>query len=173
MPKSQRSKKRSQRRKSQRGGGWGFQDSFVSASGAPVALNTWTDDCATTSRPDPLTGQDAGRQIGGACGCMIPAPQLGGGSGTGGYAVNIASNDMGKVPMSFDRAPCVQRGGSAAQTYGISSYSAGYGLTNPVELGTGARYMDPVQYGRVCVGGSRKVRSKQRSKRSLRTKHRR
>ena len=145
--KQRRKQRRNQSRK-QRGGGWAFDGAAgKTAGGVPFEARTWTDDCAYPS------------QRGGACGSCGPMPPLlqnGGGSGTGGFAVNVASNDMGKMYASVDRAPCPQRGGNAAEQYGISSYTAGYGLTAPVELERGARYMDYVPYGKACVGGARK-----------------
>lgn len=158
---SRRHKRRSQK---QRGAGWAYTGpAFTASAGVPVDSRTWTDDCAVTARPMPI-------QAGGACGCMgsstIYGKQNGGGAGTGGYGFDISNNDMGKAyaslttgscPPPATASPLMKGGASDADLYGQVSYSAGYGYTKPVEV-NGVSYMDPVPYGKSCMGGGRRYR---------------
>lgn len=96
----------------------------------------------------------------GGCGCGLM--QTGGGSD--GYYSNAADNMLGKVPI-YGANPCVQRGGNAAQQYGVASYSAGYGFS-PIQNGAaGVPFMATAPYGNSCMGGAlRKTLQKTRGR---------
>lgn len=75
------------------------------------------------------------------------------GGGSDGYYSNAADNMLGKVPI-YGANPCVQRGGNAAQQYGVASYSAGYGFS-PIQNGAaGVPFMATAPYGNSCMGGA-------------------
>lgn len=176
-----------QRQRSQRGGDYGFSGpAFVSASGAPVESRMDQIDCMEVARPPPAIGGARQRksqrqrkskksQRGGGCGCNS---QRGGGGGTGGYTVDVGSNDIGKMYSAITPGNCAtvptramvggrrqqkqkqkqQRGGdSAASVYGLQSYSAGFDLNKPVEIpGGSAHYLDWTAYDNTCKGGARR-----------------
>jgi len=190
---SQRATRR-QRQRSQRGGDYGFSGpAFVSASGAPVESRMDQIDCMEVARPPPAIGGSRQRQRqrkskrsqrGGACGCNS---QRGGGGGTGGYAVDVGSNDIGKMYSAITPGNCAtvpsramvggsrkqqqqQRGGdSAATVYGLQSYSAGFDLNKPVEIpGGSAHYLDWTAYDNTCKGGARRSKKAKKAKRRSR-----
>jgi hypothetical protein len=172
----------SRRQRKQRGGdGWTYDAvAGVSASGAPFEARTQYTHCYDDPRAafapavSPAGAMRGGvrrsrkQQRGGGCGCLAAPPmQAGGGSGTGGYAVDVGSNDLGKVYADLPKGPCPvavpQRGGAGAATdadiYGISSYSAGYGFGPSGVMSTdSAHYLDPLGYDKTCQGGARKTR---------------
>ena len=180
---SRSTQKQKQRQRSQRGGDYGFSGpAFVSASGAPVESRMDQIDCMEVARPPPAIGgarrskkQKSKKQQGGACGCNS---QRGGGGGTGGYTVDVGSNDIGKMYSAITPGNCAtvptramvggrrqqkqtqknQRGGdSAATVYGLQSYSAGFDLNKPVEIpGGSAHYLDWTAYDNTCKGGARR-----------------
>ena len=171
-----------QRQQSQRGGDYGFSGpAFVSASGAPVESRMDQIDCMEVARPAPAIGgaRRSKKQRGGACGCNAQrGGQRGGGGGTGGFSVDVGSNDIGKMYSAVIPGNCAtvpsramvggrrrrqqkqknQRGGdSAASVYGLQSYSAGFDLNKPVEIpGGSAHYLDWTAYDNTCKGGARR-----------------
>lgn len=169
--KSAKRSRRSTRR--QHGGGWGFDGpAFQPASGmAPEAARTGYDECSMgVDRPAP--------QVGGACGsCVIPAPQRGGGGGTGGY-MPILSNELGKFHAGYLTAPCPaprQVGGSAASPELVVSYPAGYGYDTASAFTTpnqSAHFLEHHGYGQQCMGGgARRRRHRTRRNRRSRRRH--
>ena len=151
--------------KRQSGGGWAYGGlTYPTAAGIPLDVRTVTDECAVTQRGGSGTACSANanwarvrtrrNQLGGGCGCMIPAPQAG-----GSYSVNIASNDLGKVPV-YAYMPCgFQKGGMSpivtpppaackgSSAFDSPAYTASYTFKNPVDLPTGARYFDVTAQG--------------------------
>jgi len=195
---SRSTQKQRQRQRSQRGGDYGFNGpAFVSASGAPVESRMDQIDCMEVARPPPAIGGARQRkskkqkskrsQRGGACGCNSQS-QRGGGGGTGGYAVDVGSNDIGKMYSAITPGNCAtvpsramvggsrkqkqqqQRGGdSAATVYGLQSYSAGFDLNKPVEIpGGSAHYLDWTAYDNTCKGGARRSKKAKKAKRRSR-----
>jgi hypothetical protein len=77
--------------------------------------------------------------------------QQGGAGGTGGYSVDVGSNELGKM-ATYVPGSCPQRGGEYPA---IPVHTASYSLTDPVLLDSGARYMSH-------KGGSRRRRNKNR-----------
>jgi len=154
-------------------------------------------DCMEVARPPPAIGGARQRkskkqkskrsQRGGACGCNSQS-QRGGGGGTGGYAVDVGSNDIGKMYSALIPGNCAtvpsramvggsrkqkqqqQRGGdSAATVYGLQSYSAGFDLNKPVEIpGGSAHYLDWTAYDNTCKGGARRSKKAKKAKRRSR-----
>jgi hypothetical protein len=120
------------------------------------------------------TTQFGGRkQRGGGCGCMAwpPTKQSGGGSGNGGFAVDVTSNEMMKSYASLVKAPCPpsQMGGAAVDELGIVSYKTGYGFDTSSPVSTdSAHYLNPIGYNRTMAGGLRKSRSAPRKGRKSR-----
>ena len=165
----------------QRGGEYTFNGTTGnSAGGVPIDARTAYDNCANDFRPAPaiampvFTGgarkkgrKSRGRrsqrrslrrsQRGGGCGCMGSiAPMRGGGSGNGGFALGVGSNDLGKTFDSYNVGACPppQVGGGEP----VYSYPAGYsyGAKSFVEAGNGtAHYADPLPYGSIMTGGKR------------------
>lgn len=180
--RSTQKQRQRQRQQSQRGGDYGFSGpAFVSASGAPVESRMDQIDCMEVARPPPAIGgaRKSKKQRGGACGCNSQrGGQRGGGGGTGGYTVDVGSNDIGKMYSAITPGNCAtvptramvggrrqqkqkqknQRGGdSAATVYGLQSYSAGFDLNKPVEIpGGSAHYLDWTAYDNTCKGGARR-----------------
>lgn len=103
-------------------------------------------------------------QTGGGCGCS-PLLQQGGGGGTGGYTVDVRSNDLGKV-ATYVPGSCSQRGGEYPL---IPTHTASYSVTDPVLLDSGARYME-VTAGQKA-GTRRRSRHKSRKSRQSRRRH--
>jgi len=197
---SRSTQKQRQRQRSQRGGDYGFSGpAFVSASGAPVESRMDQIDCMEVARPPPAIGgarkskkRPSKSQRGGACGCNSQrGGQRGGGGGTGGFSVDVGSNDIGKMYSAITPGNCAtvpsramvggrrqqkqkqQRGGdSAATVYGLQSYSAGFDLNKPVEIpGGSAHYLDWTAYDNTCKGGARrskKAKKVQRKRKSQR-----
>lgn len=117
------------------------------------------------------------RQRGGGCGCMAwpQTRQSGGGSGTGGYAINITSNDLGKVYAGIDKGACPpgpQMGGAAVDDLGIVSYKTGYGFdaSSPVSTDS-AHYLNPVGYNRTMAGGRRRRSAHRKGRKTHRRRH--
>lgn len=120
------------------------------------------------------------KQRGGACGsCMATPPmQAGGGSGSGGYTVDVTNNDMIKMYAAITPGPCPpaprenQIGGgpapgSAADQLGIVSYKTGFGYNDSSVVSTSsAHYLDQVPYDRTCgqTGGKRRKSRKSHRK---------
>lgn len=174
-------------RYTQRGGdGFGYTGAAFDAAGgmAPVESRVAFSHCGFPARPGSLVGggRRSRRQRGGNCTSCAPSQvlinqaqqQVGGGGGSGGYMVNVGSNDMGKMYASVDRAPCPSQmgGASMVDTRVVDSYSAGYGyapLSAREEGGGSAHYLDPISYGRQCMGGgARRRRSFRRNRKSHR-----
>lgn len=172
---------RKHRRFQQRGGdGYGYQGAAFAPVGsmAPVESRVGFSHCGFPTRPGSLVGgarhkgsrsaRRSRRQRGGVCsGGCTPGIQYGGGGGTGGYAINVSSNDIGKMYASVDARPCpgperpgAQAGGAnMMDTRVVSSFPAGYGFApdSAVEVGHGtAHYLNPISYGRQCMGGGRR-----------------
>lgn len=149
--KNSRKSKSHRRSRNQRGGnGWGFNGSAIAPRDgmAPIDLHNSYSTCTP--------------QRGGGCGCGV---QLQTGGGSDGYYSYAAENALGKVPV-YGMNPCVQRGGNAAQEYGVASYSAGYGFA-PVQTGSaGAPFMATLPYGNSCMGGYRRTRTRNRKHKS-------
>jgi hypothetical protein len=97
-------------------------------------------------------------QIGGGCGCSGPLLQQGGGGGGGGYAVDVATNELGKVAI-YNPGSC-QKGGEYPL---IPTHTASYSVTEPVLLDSGARYLE------VQKAGTR--RNRRRKARKSRRRH--
>ena len=200
---SRSTQKQRQRQRSQRGGDYGFSGpAFVSASGAPVESRMDQIDCMEVARPPPAIGgarkskkRSSKSQRGGACGCNAQS-QRGGGGGTGGYTVDVGSNDIGKMYSAVIPGNCAtvpsramvggkrqnqkqqrqrQRGGdSAASVYGLQSYSAGFDLNKPVEIpGGSAHYLDWTAYDNTCKGGARRSKKAKKAKKAKRKSQRR
>ena len=147
--KNKNSKSKSKSRNQRGGNGWGFNGSAIAPRDgmAPIDLHSSYSTCTPPQR-------------GGGCGCGL---QLQRGGGSDGYYAYAADNALGKVPV-YGMNPCVQRGGNAAQEYGVASYSAGYGFA-PVQTGSaGAPFMATVPYGNSCMGGYRRTRNRSRSR---------
>jgi len=188
---------RRQKQRSQRGGDYGFSGpAFVSASGAPVESRMGQIDCMEVARPPPAIGgarqRKSKKQQGGACGCNSQS-QRGGGGGTGGYTVDVGSNDIGKMYSALIPGNCAtvpsramvggsrkqkqqqQRGGSdsAASVYGLQSYSAGFDLNKPVEIpGGSAHYLDWTAYDNTCKGGARRSKKVKKAKKARKSQRR-
>jgi len=138
----------------------------MSAAGVPSeSRDAWYSQCGWDARqpPQPL-------QAGGDCGCMAGAPlqgQQGGGSGNGGYAVQL-SNDLVKMVAGYNVAPCGPApvakplvGGAAADEYGVVSYKTGYGMGPDGVVSTpSAHYLDPSRYERTMSGGRKSRKSR-------------
>jgi hypothetical protein len=142
-----RSGKRARQTLQRGGNGYGYSESLYRPVNAlaPVMAHTSYSTCSPQR---------------GGCGC---GAQLQRGGGSDGYYSNVADNTLGKVPI-YGANPCVQRGGNAAQQYGVASYSAGYGFS-PMQTGaTSVPFMDTVPYGNSCMGGARKKRNTYRRK---------
>ena len=93
----------------------------------------------------------------------------GGGSGNGGFALGVGSNDLGKTFDSYNVGACppAQVGGAAGDP--VYSYPAGYtyGPKSFVEAGNGtAHYIDPIGYGSVMTGGKRSGSKRRKSRKS-------
>jgi hypothetical protein len=86
--------------------------------------------------------------------------QRGGSSGNGGYSM-VLSNENGKMFDGIVRGACPapQVGGDPKQL--IQSYPSGYGLVNPYNSNN-ANFLDYEAYGRQCMGGGRRRKSKNR-----------
>lgn len=101
--------------------------------------------------------------------------QSGGGSGNGGFAVNVGSNDIGKMYSSLSVAPCppaVQAGGAAVDELGVVSHVAGYGFgPSGAVLTDSAHYLDPIAYNRTMAGGRRTKRRGRKGKGKGHRKH--
>jgi hypothetical protein len=158
----------------------------MSAAGAPIESRMDQIDCMAVDRPAPTLQASYGgarrsrKQKGGACGCNA-LRQTGGGGGTGGFAMDVISNDLGKY-AAFTPGNCAtvparavggsrkqknhrrsQRGGSEA--YGLQSYTAGFDLNRPVETAGGsAHYLDWTVYDKTCQGGARRSKKNRRSR---------
>lgn len=204
-------KVRSSRKQHQRGGagmGDGYYDTVtahpqMSSAGTPLEVYKPISYCGwdngrVAPNVDPnMMSHFGGRrrsrgrkqsQRGGGCGsCMaMPPMQAGGGSGTGGYTVDVTNNDMIKMYAAITPGPCPppprenQIGGgpapvpagSAADQLGIVSYKTGYGYNDSSVVSTSsAHYLDQVPYDRTCgqTGGkarkSRKVRKSRKAAR--------
>jgi hypothetical protein len=191
---------RRQRSRKQRGGagqGDGYYDTVtanpqMSAAGTPLEVYAPISYCgwdngrvAPTVDPNMMSHfggyRKSRKQRGGGCGCMAQPPvQMGGGSGTGGYNVDVTSNAMQKMYAAITPGPCPapprenQIGGgpapvpagSAADQLGIVSYKTGYGYNDSSVVSTdSAHYLDQVAYDRTCgqTGGKRR-KSRQRSR---------
>jgi len=104
--------------------------------------------------------------------------QRGGGGGTGGYGFNL-DNSLGKVYDSLSIGPCpatpvasdlgtkplYQQGGEASyrDAAEIISYPSGWGVGPAGVVSTdSAHYVDPLRYGRHCMGGARRTKRKTR-----------
>ena len=147
-------------------------DTIMAAGGAPFEVRTAQDPhCAgpDSFRAGMMGGRRSRRQRqsqrrqrnqrGGGCGCM--GLQRGGGSGNGGYSVMLGQNENIGYPLAYVKGACppMQMGGDPKQL--INSYQTGYGLTQPVNTDS-ANYMDYQSYGRNCMGGGRRRKSKSR-----------
>lgn len=131
-----------------------------------------------------------GAQRGGGCGCgsrqaggrrsrkQRGRKQRGGGGGSGGYGFNL-DNSLGKVYDSLSIGPCpatpvasdlgtkplYQQGGEASyrDAAEIVSYPSGWGVGPAGVVSTdSAHYVDPLRYGRHCMGGARRTKRKNR-----------
>lgn len=163
------------KRAQQRGGAYGYSASAFSTPGGVAVENRASyDHCYGDMRPAPAVTPTGAMQAGGACN-TCGFPQVGGGSGTGGYGFQL-DNSLGKVYAELPKGPCLQQtGGAAAEEYGIVSYPSGYGFDKAHAVVTpSAMYLDPVRYDRTCQGGGRrKVRRTGRQVRSSGRKTRR
>jgi hypothetical protein len=90
--------------------------------------------------------------------------QFGGGSGNGGFGVEL-SNQLGKVYDHLSVGACpptphaTQLGG--ASPLEIASYPSGYGFGPRGVVSTdSAHYLDPTGYDRTCRGGYRKTKGR-------------
>lgn len=182
-----RRRQQSRRQKGGSGMGDGYYDTVtadpkMSAAGtplevyAPISYCGWDNGRVPPHINPTMMSQFGGRrkQQGGGCGCMAQVPmQAGGGSGNGGYAVNVQDNSMIKMYSSVTPGPCLpvprenQIGGgpapvpvgSAADQLGIVSFKTGFGYTEKSPVSTdAAHYMDRISYDRTCgqIGGKRK-----------------
>ena len=151
--------KRSTRKgRKQRGGAYGYTASAFSTPGGVAVENRASyDHCYGDMRPAPAVTPTGAMQAGGACN-TCGFPQVGGGSGTGGYGFQL-DNSLGKVYAELPKGPCPQSGGAAAEEYGIVSYPSGYGFDKAHAVVTpSAMYLDPVRYDRTCQGGGSRKR---------------
>jgi hypothetical protein len=158
MAKHSRKHSRRHRRFQQRGGdGYGYTGAAFppSASQAPLESRVAFSHCGFPARPGSLVGGARRHR-------KSHRKQHGGGGGTGGYAINVSSNDIGKMYSSVDAGVCPgpvrgQMGGAnMMDVRAIDSYSAGYGYApaSAVEVGAGtAHYLNQLPYGRQCMGG--------------------
>ena len=206
MVKSKSKSKSHRHSRKQRGGagqGDGYYDTLtanpqMSAAGTPLEVYSPISYCgwdngrvAPAVDPNMMSHFGGGRrrrrsrrQQGGACGCMASVPmQQGGGSGNGGYVVDVTSNAMQKMYAAITPQPCLpvprenQIGGgpapvipgSAADQLGIVSYKTGFGYNPSGVVSTpAAHYLEQISYDRTCgqTGGkrrkSRKVRKGRR-----------
>lgn len=190
MARHYKKSRRTTRKKSQRGGGasYGFTGAaFQTPGGVSVENRAAYSHCA-----DPRAGtapnvtafettqfggkrQRSRKQRGGGCGCMAwpSTKQSGGGSGNGGFAVDVTSNEMMKSYASLVKAPCPtsQMGGAAVNDHGIVSYKTGYGFDTSSPVSTdSAHYLNPIGYNRTMAGG-RRSRSAPRKGRKSRKSH--
>lgn len=158
----------------QRGGAWGYDSvAAVTPGGVPLESRTAYDHCYGDMRTAPAVTPTGPMQTGGACGnCgfqqMGGRQQVGGGSATGGYGLDLTNNSLGKVYADLSKGACMtqsggqqvanhQVGGAAADEYGLVSYSAGYGFDKAHAVVTpSAMYLDKVPYDRTCQGGGRR-----------------
>ena len=174
-----RKQRRTRRRRSQRqwqsGGSPSVAytgDTIMTTGGAPLEVRTAQDPhCSDLNSVRPLMGgrrskrrsqrQRNQRQRGGGCGCMgAPLMQRGGGSPAGGYYSQLSNEFTGKMLDGPIKYPCpTQMGGDPKQL--INSYQTGYGLTVPVNTPS-SNYMDYQSYGRQCMGGGKRRRSRRR-----------
>jgi hypothetical protein len=156
---------------------------------APISYCGWDNGRVPPHINPTMMSQFGGRrrtgrkQQGGGCGCMAQVPmQAGGGSGNGGYAVNVQDNSMIKMYSSVTPGPCLpvprenQIGGgpapvpagSAADQLGIVSYKTGFGYNPSSVVSTdSAHYLDQVSYDRTCgqTGGKRRRHRKSKKTR--------
>ena len=134
----------------QKGGGWSFSGpAFLPVSPmVPEMARNSMNDCAVLERTALVQS--------GGCGCM---KQNGGGVSMGGYGFTL-NNQLGKTYDSVQPYGCSQIGGNTTDTV---SYGTGYGYTAP-RVVNGIYYTDPVPYGRSCMGGSRKAKTKRQAK---------
>ena len=162
------------RSRKQRGGGdsygmYGYTGpAGVSAGGVPFESRAADNShCGWNYRAAPqLGGRRSRKQRGGSCSCNSRM-QLGGGSGNGGYGVEL-SNQLGKVYDHLQVGPCAsQRGG--ASPLDLVSYPAGYEFGPKGVVSTdSAHYLDPIGYDRSCRGGYRKSHRKSKGRKSHR-----
>lgn len=112
-------------RRRQAGGDYKYSGAQIAGNGAPIG--------AVVDVASPHC------QSGGGCGCMIPAPQNGGGGGFGGYTVDVGSHDLGKVGVvvpgscqkggdlaKFNDYPSMAGGPSAVSVHEMATHGAGY-----------------------------------------------
>jgi len=95
--------------------------------------------------------------------------QSGGSSGTGGYSM-VLSNENGKYFDGITRGPCPipQTGGDHKQL--IQSYPAGHSDTRPYNSDN-ANFLEPVPYGRHCMGGGKRQSRRKKNRRSRNRRH--
>ena len=149
-----------------------------------------TGNCAWDLRAPPVV-REVGAMRGGGCGCgaglqmggrrRSKRNQRGGGGGTGGYGFTL-DNSLGKVydhltvgacpatPVASDLGtkPLYQQGGEASyrDAAEIMSYPSGWGVGPAGVVSTdSAHYMDPLRYGRHCMGGARRTRKNMKGRR--------
>ena len=184
------SRRRQSQRKQRGGGWGYNGSTFASAGGAPLEVRSMTNDCQVPSRTAQVGGGcGCNKQMGGSRrrrsrqsqrggGCGVQLPQRGGGCGvplqTGGgcgcsdrmlqqggsYAVDVASNELGKVAI-YTPGSC-QKGGEYPL---IPTHTASYSMTEPVLLDSGARYME--------VQAGQKAGTRRNRRRKVRRSHRR
>ena len=199
--KQTRRHRRRQQSRHQKGGsgmGDGYYDTVtsdpqMSAAGTPlevykpISFCGWDNGRVAPAINPTMMSQFGGRrsrrrQQGGGCGCMAQVPmQAGGGSGNGGYMVDVTNNSMQKMYAAITPGPCLpvprenQIGGgpapvpagSAADQLGIVSYKTGFGYNPSSVVSTdSAHYLDQVSYDRTCgqTGGKRHRKSKKSKK---------
>lgn len=180
--KQRRTRRQSRRQRQRQSGGSPSVaytgDTIMATGGAPLEVRTAQDPhCSDLNAARPMMGGQSRRrsqrqrnqrqrnQRGGACGCMgAPLMQRGGGSPAGGYYSQLSNEFTGKMLDGPVKYSCpTQMGGDPKQL--INSYQTGYGLTVPVNMDN-SNYMDYQSYGRQCMGGGK--RRKSRSRRSRR-----
>jgi hypothetical protein len=198
------SRRQSLRQRGGAGQGDGYYDTVtahpqMSAAGTPLEVYAPVSYCgwdngrvAPAVDPNMMSHFGGGRrrrsrrhrkQRGGGCGCMATVPmQQGGGSGNGGYVVDVTSNAMQKMYAAITPQACLpvprenQIGGgpatppagSAADQLGIVSYKTGFGYNPSSVVSTNsAHYLDQVAYDRTCgqTGGKRRRHRKSQKSR--------
>jgi hypothetical protein len=164
--------KTQKRTRAQRGGdGWGFTGPAFTPVGAmtPEASRTVVDHCLPVEgRPVPVLTQQGGACM--TCGpSVFPSAQRGGGAGTGGYGVNVSSNELGKVYTSATHYPCPSQKGGAEDSFGLVSYPTGYGYnTRSVQEVGGAHFLSQNPYNKTCAGGGARRKTHRRKSRKSR-----
>jgi len=195
MARKSKGGRRSTRRRNQRGGDGYAAYTFngpagISAGGVPFDSRAASNyNCGWDLRHAPTVREVGPMRGGGSCGCDSPRRQSGGGGGSGGHGFIFNNELTGKlypetmvypcpatpVATNLGTTPLYQQGGEASykDAAEIVSYPSGWGVGPAGVVSTdSAHYVDPIRYGRHCMGGARRTKRKNSHKKMTRRRGR-